>query len=392
MRDLGLNAAQRQVLGLWNPVISRLEGCNAREISLRGFEKFLFSSAMARASGHVVMTGDKDGEFTMFVEFAEEGMPPHQLRAGGFYIGKKTSAEMIEELTKRASVGIYDSKPDVSGSIGNGVATESSTESTPFVEGEGETQEQFVNEEETNQQEMCPIKQHWDEEADDYANYELEPEPFDELDPGDDIRTSGNEQFTDDEPEPGDITAKYDRVDNLVAVISGRRSPVEVAAISGGRSPVEAAVSSGGRSPVGLQPHLGPFLEKPARAMGRVNVVSLRRDERSVDEVEVEDVDEFYVVGEDVNEPVSLRLLPLEVDDQIRIGVASNVELGSEFRVEFSLRGKSNGVDIMRPVSAWKLHFLDFPAFQILVKIWQKSSQKWYSLRYSFCTSASDIA
>lgn len=54
---------------------------------------------MARASGRLVMTGSKDGEYSMYVEFAEEAMP-HQVRKEGYYLGARTHRDMIEEMSR----------------------------------------------------------------------------------------------------------------------------------------------------------------------------------------------------------------------------------------------------------------------------------------------------
>ncbi|KAG0607072.1 hypothetical protein M758_8G001100 [Ceratodon purpureus] len=65
---------------------------------------------MARVAGSFAMTGSKHGEYYMRVEFPDgAGRVPIQLRGGGYYLGKRTHAEMLEEISKasglRSSVG-----------------------------------------------------------------------------------------------------------------------------------------------------------------------------------------------------------------------------------------------------------------------------------------------
>lgn len=56
---------------------------------------------MARVAGSFVMTGSKHGEYYMRVEFPDDaGRVPIQLREGGYYFGKRTHTEMVEEMLK----------------------------------------------------------------------------------------------------------------------------------------------------------------------------------------------------------------------------------------------------------------------------------------------------
>lgn len=53
---------------------------------------------MARASGRYVMTGDKDGDYRMVVEFEDDLMPDQVLRKDGYYLGERTKSAMIVAL------------------------------------------------------------------------------------------------------------------------------------------------------------------------------------------------------------------------------------------------------------------------------------------------------
>lgn len=52
---------------------------------------------MARALGHLVMTGSKDREYSMTLEFFDD-VTPRQLRKGGYYLGRQSHEAMMEEL------------------------------------------------------------------------------------------------------------------------------------------------------------------------------------------------------------------------------------------------------------------------------------------------------
>ncbi|KAG0586072.1 hypothetical protein KC19_2G061600 [Ceratodon purpureus] len=60
---------------------------------------------MARIAGSFVMTGSKHGEYYMRVEFLDDaGRAPIQLRERGYYLGKKTHTEMVEEIFKASGL------------------------------------------------------------------------------------------------------------------------------------------------------------------------------------------------------------------------------------------------------------------------------------------------
>ena len=59
---------------------------------------------MARASGGLVMTGSKDKDYSMAVEFSDDKIP-HQLRKGGYYLGQNTCSAMIEMLRRQSTWG-----------------------------------------------------------------------------------------------------------------------------------------------------------------------------------------------------------------------------------------------------------------------------------------------
>lgn len=57
---------------------------------------------MARASGRYVMTGDKDGDYRMAIEFDDDSMPDQVLRKEGYYLGERTKSAMIVALRQKS--------------------------------------------------------------------------------------------------------------------------------------------------------------------------------------------------------------------------------------------------------------------------------------------------
>lgn len=298
----------------------------------------------------------------MSVEFSEQFMMPHSLRSGGYYLGKRTSVEMIEELSRRASTtGMDDEKPDITGSVGN-VGTVMSVDALPTVESQSST-------ESPKPATPGPLSPYTgmdtakaDSPKDDSAKEDFPKDDSAKEDvPKDDSAEagSGGEGFAQEGfGKVGSAKEGSGKED------SGKQSS--------GKEGFAEEVSERSHSVVGLQPLLGPFTEKPARAMGRAPIGSLRRDLSSDEfETEIKEVDDYYVVGEDGKEHVSLSLLPLELEEGKTIG-------GSVSTTELSLLGKSNGADIiMRRISAWKLTLLENLSFQIQVKIMHKGDAKW---------------
>lgn len=279
---------------------------------------------MARATGRFEMTGDKDGEYRMAVEFLGQlTMTPHPLRTEGYYAGFRTSAEMIEGLVRRAALNgeTVVERADVTGSVEN-LGAGFSGDEIRTVESQSSTES---------------------------------PKP---VTPG--------------ALSPSDTVQEGLRKEVLGEASHGKEKEVLVEENTR-KEVLERDVSGRSDAVVGLGPYLGPFTDKPAkaRAMGRAPIGSLRRDQ-SNDEVETEivDVHDYFVFGDDRNVPVSLQLLPLELEERETIGVSVS-------STEFSLLGKSNGMDIMRHISAWKLKFLEDLSSNFLVKITQKNGCKW---------------
>lgn len=368
--------------------------------------------SMARVSGQLVMTGNRDAEFAMNVEFSD-AKEAHPLRIRGYYVGNRTSAEMIEELTKRASTATDESKPDVTGNVANAVTgsgdevrtvdSQSSTESLkvstpgsslmdaarvvdpPTAAGFGRAEHSLK--EEISLKEEDTIKEEDSKKEEDFSKWKITCKEEDTTELEDvkkeedsskgeiNLKEEHIKKEEDAKKEVYPLKAEFTLEEEHTRKVLDSSEEEDTTKEEGSAKGVSAEEEGSGnelsgRSPsvVGVQPHLDSFSDKYVSG-------PLRPELSSADELgkEVEEVDDYFVFDENVSTPVSLCLLPLELEEGNTIGGSGGTKV-------LSLHGKSVGMDIIWLISAWKLMFLENASFQILVKMAQEGDAKWIKL------------
>ena len=339
---------------------------------------------MARASGRMVMHGRKDRQYSMFVDFADD-RKPHQLRVGGYFLGCNTheammekmalstgKEEKIEQLNKAAlstgtSTGnLEPNKPDMNVNQATASTDElrtfeslSSTESpkrtTPLlnsprtaVDYVGEVPVEEVPKEEVPKEEF-PEELVREEEVPERSSSvaELPPQPLQVV-------------------RPFQVVQPLRIVQSLPAVGISKKKPVKSLERPSNsvkkKSSEEKPVKSLDRTSNSLKKKSGE--EKPVKSVDRT-INSLRRNSSEEEyEVKIKEVDDYTIFIGDQSRPVSLCILPLEFASQQLVANGGSLSTSEVF-----IFGKSRGMDVMRPITAWKLTFSAHEPFCVLVKI-----------------------
>lgn len=313
---------------------------------------------MAR-TGHLVMHGDRDGEYLMFIDLAGINFPPHKLRKYGYFAhsallagrpaasdAQPTSGELPVEVEGNALPGnIHIETLPV-------LESQSSTASLKDV-GDEEIGSQQAPEEETREFQHPDTQVTTMDSSEDDASGMSPPS---QQDPDTQATMDG---FKDDVPgtsrQDPDTQANIDGSEDNVPGMS-QQDPETQATLDASEDDVPGTSS---------QPIRGMHKQKkPVRVVGRVPR-GLAQDDFSEEEDDdpISEVDEYYILDEE-NELVSLFELPLHHHENNNI-----VNVGCSTRERLYVRGKHGDFEYMRQITAWKLVSIPDHPIHLQVKI-----------------------
>ena len=312
---------------------------------------------MAR-TGHLVMHGDRDGEYDMFIDLAGIDFPPHKLRKYGYFaqsaiLAGRSAASDAQPTSEVLPVEVEGNALPGNTHIETSPVLESQSSTASLKEvGDEEIGSQQAPEEETREFQHPDTQVTTMDGSEDNAPGTLR---LSQQDPDTQATMDG---FKDDLPgtsqQDPDTQATMDGSKDDVPGLS-RQDPDPKAALDGSEDDVP------GTSSRLLQ---GMHKKKAVRVVGRVPR-GLAQDDFSEEEDEdpISEVDEYDILDEE-NELVSLFELPLHHHENNNI-----VNVGCSTRERLHVRGRYGGFEYMRQITAWKLVFIPDHPVHLQVKI-----------------------
>lgn len=292
---------------------------------------------MAR-TGHLVMHGDRDGEYDMFIDLAGIDFPPHKLRKFGYFSHPAILVGRSAASDTQPTTGV----PPVIDE-GNALLGNTHIGTSPVLESQSST---------------ASLKEVGDEEFGSQQAPEEETRKF-QL-PDTQVTTMDGSE--DDAP---GMSPSSQQDPDTQATLDGSKD--DVPGTSGQDLDPQATLDGfeddvPGMSP---QPLRGTHKQKkPVRVLGRVPR-GLAPDDFSEEEDEdpISEIDEYDILDEE-NELVSLFELPLHHHENNNI-----VNVGCSTQKRLHVRGKHGVFEYMRQITAWKLVSIPDHPIHLQVKI-----------------------